>query len=68
MFNEKMLKVLACPEDKGELLFIDSENILYNPRLQKAYSIDSGIALLLPEDAVDVDGARHSELMKLVEL
>jgi len=66
MVNDEILKVLACPEDKGALIHIKSENILYNPRLQKAYSIDSGIALLLPEHGTVVDASRHKELMGLV--
>ena len=31
----ELLEILACPEDKGPLYYIESESVLYNPRLQR---------------------------------
>ena len=36
-------RVLACPEDKGPLLYFDDEDALYNPRLQRRYAIRDDI-------------------------
>ena len=32
--DPKLLEILACPEDKGPLLYFEDESSLYNPRLQ----------------------------------
>ena len=34
--DPKLLEILACPEDKGPLLYFADESTLYNPRLQAA--------------------------------
>ena len=38
-----LLNVLACPEDKGPLLWFEDEDILYNPRLKKSYRVEDGV-------------------------
>ncbi len=37
--DPKLLEILACPEDKGPLLYFDDENFLYNDRLHRRYLI-----------------------------
>jgi uncharacterized protein YbaR (Trm112 family) len=37
--DPKLLEILACPEDKGPLLYLESEHALYNPRLKRRYEI-----------------------------
>ena len=32
----ELLSLLACPEDKGPLYYIEDLSILYTPRLQRA--------------------------------
>ena len=34
--DPKLLEILACPEDKGPLLYFEDESSLYNPRLSAA--------------------------------
>lgn len=63
MLDDKLLKILVCPADRGPLVLIDDE-VLYNPRLHKAYRIDDGIPVLLVDEAVDVDPAEHERLME----
>lgn len=55
-----LLEILVCPADRGPLLLVD--NLLYNPRLRKAYRIDNGIPVLLVDEAVDIDPAEHERL------
>ena len=31
----ELLAILACPEDKGPLYYLDDLDVLYNPRLQR---------------------------------
>jgi len=56
-----LLSILVCPADRGPLLAVD--DVLYNPRLHKAYRIDDGIPVLLVDEAADVGTAEHERLM-----
>ena len=58
-----LLEILACPEDKGPLLYFEDEDSLYNPRLQRRYPIRNGIPVMLMDEAETVDGAEHERLM-----
>jgi uncharacterized protein YbaR (Trm112 family) len=61
--DEKLLSILVCPQDRGPLLLVDDE-LLYNPRLRRAYRIDDGIPVLLVDEAVAVtDDAEHQRLL-----
>ncbi|MGA5466405.1 Trm112 family protein [Mycobacterium sp. NPDC050041] len=63
MVDEKLLDILVCPQDRGPLLLIDQE-LLYNPRLRRAYRIEDGIPVLLVDEAADVaDDAEHQRLL-----
>ncbi|WP_329296651.1 Trm112 family protein [Streptomyces pseudovenezuelae] len=46
--DDPLLKILACPIDKGPLVLLDSQDALYNPRLGRVYPIVGGIPQLLP--------------------
>ena len=64
----RLLEILACPIDRGPLLYFADEDMLYNPRLQKRYHIHEGdIPVMLPDEATDVDSAEHSRLLAKVE-
>ena len=62
-----LLDVLACPDDKGPLLWFEDEDVLYNPRLRKSYAVVDGVPVLLVDDAVAVGEAEHERLMAKVE-
>ena len=62
-----LIEILACPEDKGPLLWFDVEVILYNPRLHKSYSVVDGVPVLLIDDAVTVGESEHQRLMTKAE-
>ena len=64
MLDDKLRNILVCPEDRGSLLVIGDDELLYNPRLRRAYRIDDGIPVLLVDEAVVVtDDAEHERLM-----
>ncbi len=52
-----LLEVLACPEDKGPLLYFADEERLYNPRLKRSYAVSNGIPNMLIDEATTVDAA-----------
>ena len=53
--SSELLAVLACPEDKGPLLYFGDDGGLYNPRLQRRYLINDGIPIMLPSEARAID-------------
>ena len=57
-----LVEILACPQDKGPLLYFADEDSLYNPRLHRRYLIKDGIPDMLIEDAEDVSDAEHERL------
>ena len=61
--DQQLLEILACPEDKGELMYFENENILYNPRLRRAYPIRDGIPVLLVNEAEEISEERHIALL-----
>ena len=62
-----LLEILACPEDKGPLYYIESESLLYNPRLQRRYDVRDDIPVMLIPDSTTVDDAEHARLMGIVD-
>ena len=60
--DAKLLEILACPEDKGPLLYFEDEQILYNPRLKRKYEIRDDIPVMLIDEAVAADDAEHARL------
>lgn len=62
-----LLDILACPQDKGPLLYFEASDLLYNPRLQRAYRIEDDIPIMLIDEARDVDDAEHATLLARAE-
>jgi uncharacterized protein len=60
--DPQLLEILACPEDKGPLLYFPDEALLYNPRLRRKYRIDDGIPVMLVDEATGADDAEHQRL------
>ena len=49
--DPQLLEILACPEDKGPLLYFADEDTLYNPRLKRRYAIRDDIPIMLIDEA-----------------
>jgi uncharacterized protein YbaR (Trm112 family) len=62
-----LLDVLACPVDKGPLLWFPDEEILYNPRLRKSYPVVDDVPVLLVDEASDVTDVEHERLTSKAE-
>jgi uncharacterized protein YbaR (Trm112 family) len=61
--DSQLLAILACPEDKGPLLYFEDEQALYNPRLKRRYRIEDDIPIMLIDEAETVDDAEHDRLL-----
>ena len=62
-----LLEILACPDDKGPLLYFEDEDALYNPRLKRRYAVKDDIPVMLIDEAETVDDAEHARLMRKAE-
>jgi uncharacterized protein len=65
--DPQLLEILACPEDKGPLLYFADEDTLYNPRLKRRYAIREDIPIMLIDEAETVDDAEHERLLARAE-
>ncbi len=61
--DENLQTILACPDDKGPLYYVESQEILYNPRLRRIYRITDGIPNLLISESETVDEKRNESIM-----
>lgn len=61
----QLLDILACPSDKGPLLYFEDEQSLYNPRLKLRYSIVDDIPIMLIDKAETLDDDEHDRLIAL---
>ncbi len=53
--DQLLIDLLACPFDKEPLVYFADAEVLYNPRLKKAFRVEGAIPVLLPSEATDVD-------------
>jgi uncharacterized protein len=65
--DPRLLEILACPKDKGPLLWFESEASLYNPRLRLRYEVRDDIPVMLVDEAAEVDDAEHARLLAKAE-
>lgn len=65
--DQQLLDILACPEDKGPLLYFADEQSLYNPRLHRRYAVRDDIPVMLIDEAETVSDGEHNRLMTKAE-
>lgn len=63
--DPKLLSILACPQDKGPLVYVESESVLVNPRLKLSYRIDQNIPVMLVDEAASLEDAEVDRLVAL---
>lgn len=50
--DPRLLEILVCPQDKGELEYLEAEQVLVNYRLGIAYPIVDDIPVMLADEAI----------------
>ncbi|MDE3065899.1 MAG: Trm112 family protein [Acidobacteriota bacterium] len=60
--DDFLLGILEDPVDHGELLYVPSREVLYNPRRRGAYEVRDSIPVMLPDEARAVDDEEHRTL------
>lgn len=63
--SDELLEILVCPVDKGSLLYVEGEQLLYNPRLHRKYAIVDDIPNMLIDESEVVDDAEHERIVAL---
>jgi uncharacterized protein YbaR (Trm112 family) len=61
-----LLAILACPDDKGPLYYLDDEQVLFNPRLRRTYEIRDGIPVMLVEESTQLADDEATRLDAIV--
>jgi len=61
--DPRLVELLACPEDKGPLLYFADEASLYNPRLKRVYPVKGDIPVMLVEQAHSVESDEDERLL-----
>ena len=61
-----LLAILACPEDKGPLYYLEPESVLFNPRLRRTYEIGDGIPVMLVEESTTLSDDEAARLDGIV--
>ena len=61
--DPQLLEILACPQDKGPLLYFADEDSLYNPRLKLRYRVREGIPVMLIDEDDTVGDGEHERLL-----
>ncbi|MEX1217881.1 MAG: Trm112 family protein [Acidimicrobiales bacterium] len=61
--DPQLLEILACPQDKGSLLYFADEDLLYNPRLRRGYEVRNDIPIMLIDESRQVDETEHDRLL-----
>ena len=61
--DPRLLEVIACPEDRGPLLYFKDEGFLYNPRLKKKYLVANDVPVLVVSESVSVSTAEHEQVI-----
>jgi uncharacterized protein YbaR (Trm112 family)/drug/metabolite transporter (DMT)-like permease len=61
--DARLLDILACPVDKGALLYFTEDGTLYNPRLRRLHHIEADVPLMRADQSDGVDPERHLQLL-----
>jgi uncharacterized protein YbaR (Trm112 family) len=61
-----LLAILACPDDKGPLHYLEDEAVLYNPRLGRTYEIRDDIPVMLVEESTALSDDERARLDAVV--
>ena len=65
--DANLLAILACPEDRGPLFYLEAEEVLFNPRLRRVYQVRDGIPVMLVDEATTVSDEEFARLQAIVD-
>ncbi|MGC6477155.1 MAG: Trm112 family protein [Ilumatobacteraceae bacterium] len=63
--DPQLLEILVCPEDKGALVYVESEGVLLNERLLRTYPVRDDIPVMLIDEASQIS---EDEVQRLLAI
>ena len=64
--DPQLLEILVCPEDKGVLVYVESEGVLLNERLLRTYPVRDDIPVMLIDEASQISDDEVQRLLAIV--
>jgi uncharacterized protein YbaR (Trm112 family) len=62
--DPQLLEILACPDDKGPLLYFASDGLLFCASCRRKYEVRDDIPVMLLDEATQVDQAEADALVE----
>ena len=62
--DPKLLEILACPDDKGPLLYFAGDGFLFCPQCRRRYEVRDDIPIMLIDEAEQLDAAAAATLVE----
>ncbi len=63
--DPQLLEILVCPEDKGALVYVESEGVLLNERLLRTYPVRDNIPVMLIDEASQISDDEVQRLLAI---
>ena len=63
--DPQLLDILVCPEDKGALVYVESEGVLLNGRLCRTYPVCDDIPVMLIDEASQISDDEVQRLLAI---
>ena len=63
--DPQLLDILVCPEDKGALVYVESECVLLNERLCRTYPVRDDIPVMLIDEASQISNDEVQRLLSI---
>ena len=63
--DPQLLEILVCPEDKGALVYVESEGVLLNERLLRTYPVRDDIPVMLIDEASQISDDEVQRLLSI---
>ncbi|MDC2986157.1 Trm112 family protein [Actinomycetota bacterium] len=63
--DPQVLEILVCPEDKGALVYVESEGVLLNERLLRTYPVRDDIPVMLIDEASQISDDEVQRLLAI---
>ena len=63
--DPQLLEILVCPEDKGALVYVESEGVLLNERLLRTYPVRDDIPVMLIDEVSQISDDEVQRLLAI---
>lgn len=65
--HPELIDILICPDDHGSLWYVESEEVLFNPRTNRRYRVRDGVPDMLVEESEIVEQPEADRLQQRID-